>query len=327
MPTVESRSRLLGFCLLGLAGCLVGLSVLGPLVAGVIHWRIRPTILGQLYGLDTVSLAVVAPVAAAAGVLALRGRTTGALLGLAPAAYAVYMVPQYVLGPDYAHLAGNNERWFPLLLVLFALGVVSAALAWSWLTAAAPPGPARLESLVGRRLLPAVAAVVFVRYLPTLADWMSTSPQAKDYLAGPNFSWAIALLDLGVALPATVAVCVGYRRGAGWARRGLYALTGWFALVGAAVAGMAIAMQLRHDPAMTVPHMVVMSVLGGLLIALATALYAPVLRPTATQPTPPGRTARSTARITGARSPSHVADAPGHARSPRRGTGQRSMQP
>src|SRR4051794_29958470 len=113
---------------------------------------------------------------------------------------------------------------------------------------------------------------------------MSPDPQAKDYLAGPNFSWTIALLDLGVALPATIAVCTGYRRAASWGRAGLYALTGWFALVGAAVAGMAIAMQLRDDPAMTVPQMLVMVILGGVLIALAAVLYAPAVRHRMTVP-------------------------------------------
>src|SRR3954470_17462048 len=178
MSTVASRLRMLGACLLALAGCLVALSVLGPLITGVIQWRIGPTILSQLYGLDAVSLIVVAPLAAVAGVSTLRGRPAGALLGFAPAAYAVYMVPQYLLGPDYAHVAGDNERWFPLLLVVFALGVVAAMLAWSQLRLWEPPGSTRLESLVGLRLLPAAATVVFVRYIPTLADWMSATPTA-----------------------------------------------------------------------------------------------------------------------------------------------------
>jgi hypothetical protein len=192
------------------------------------------------------------------------------------------MVPQYVLGPDYAHLPGDNERWFPLLLAVFVLGVVAALLAWSRLATVELRGSARAEALVGRRLLPAVLAVVFIRYLPTLADWMSAKPTARDYLAGPNFSWTIALLDLGLALPASAAVCIGYRRGAGWARRGLYALTSWFATVGVAVAGMAIAMQLRDDPSMTLAQMLLMVLLGALLLALAVILYVPLLRRVAT---------------------------------------------
>src|SRR3954447_18364744 len=130
MRTIDSRPRWLGVCLLAPAASLTALSVLGPLIAGVIHWRIRPTILSQLYGVDAVSLMLVAPLAAVAGALSRRGRPLGALLGVGPAAYAVYMVPQYLLGPDYAHVAGDNERWFPLLLIVFELGVVAAVLAW-----------------------------------------------------------------------------------------------------------------------------------------------------------------------------------------------------
>ena len=133
MSTFDSRARWLGVSLFAVAASLVAVSVLGPLVVGVIHWRIRPAILSQLYGLDAVSLAVVAPLAALAGALSFRGRPLGALLGFGPAAYTVYMVPQYVLGPDYAHVAGDNERWFPLLLALFVLGVVGATLAWTQL--------------------------------------------------------------------------------------------------------------------------------------------------------------------------------------------------
>ena len=89
--------------------------------------------------------------------------------------------------------------------------------------------------------------------------------------------FALSAASLGVALPATVAVCAGYRRRAAWARRGLYALTGWFALVGTAVAGMAIAMQLRDDPAMAPPQLALMIVLGAVLVAQALVLYLPAL--------------------------------------------------
>jgi hypothetical protein len=61
-----------------------------------------------LHGLDAVSFAVVAPLAGAAGVLSLRGRPLGALLGFAPAAYAFYMAPQYVLGPDWRDPDSNR---------------------------------------------------------------------------------------------------------------------------------------------------------------------------------------------------------------------------
>jgi hypothetical protein len=291
MCTPRPAGRWLARCLLVVGAALVAVAVLGPLVTGAIHWRIRPTVLNQLYGLDAVSLFLVAPTAGLAARLVARGSRRAPLLALAVCGYAVYVVPQYVLGPDYSHSPGDNERWFPLLLVLFAVGVIGAVLSWVESAHGAPTEPASPgEQRIGRVLLPAVAAVVFVRYIPALADWMSGSPRAKDYLAGPGFSWAIGLLDLGVALPATAAVCIGYRRGAGWARRALYALTAWFALVGAAVAGMAIAMQVRGDSAMTAPKMGLMAVLGGALVSLAMNLWVPAVnapRPAAGRSRPP----------------------------------------
>jgi hypothetical protein len=101
----------LGAALLALAVGVATLSLLGPLVSGVIDYRITDLILNQLIGLDAVSLALVAPLAALAGVLTLRGHALGPVLALGPATYVAYMVPQYVLGPDYLNQTGNNEQF------------------------------------------------------------------------------------------------------------------------------------------------------------------------------------------------------------------------
>jgi hypothetical protein len=268
----------LGAALLAVAGCVASLSLLGPLVTGVIDYRITDLVLSQLIGLDAVSLALVAPLAALAGVLTLRGHALGPVLALGPAAYVAYMVPQYVLGPDYLNLAGNNERFFGLLLALFVLGVCGAITAWAAIDLSRLPVSNARERLVGRVLLPIAAVMVFGRYALALADWMSATPTAKDYLAGPTFGWTIALLDLGLALPASVAVCIGVRRDARWAQKGLYAIVAWYALVGTAVAAMAISMYVRDDSTMFAAQMAIMSVLGAALVALFLLLHAPLLR-------------------------------------------------
>ena len=61
---------------------------------------------------------LVAPAAALAGILSLRGHPAGPLLALGPAAYAAYMFVQYVLGPEYDHYSlavllgcGTSGRW------------------------------------------------------------------------------------------------------------------------------------------------------------------------------------------------------------------------
>jgi H+/Cl- antiporter ClcA len=102
------------------------------------------------------------------------------VLALDPAAYVAYMVPQYVLGPDYLNLAGDNERFFGLLLALFVLGVCGAITAWAAIDLSRLPASKARERDVGRVLLPIAAVLVFGRYAPALADWMSATPTAKD---------------------------------------------------------------------------------------------------------------------------------------------------
>ena len=104
-------------------------------------------------------------------------------------------------------------------------------------------------------------------------------PEDPGYLAGPTFSWAIALLDLGVFLPATVAACAGLVRGAPWAHKALYTVVGWFGLVGPAVAGMAIAMYANGDPNASGANVVFMTALGLVFAALAVFLYRALFRP------------------------------------------------
>src|SRR5207249_655637 len=110
-------------------------------------------------------------------------------------------------------------------------------------------------------------------YVPALADWMSATPEDDVYLAGPGFAWAIATLDLGVFLPATLAACIGLFRGDRWAQKLAYVVVGWFGLVGPAVAAMAITMYVNDDPSASGGNAVFMITLGVAFSALALFLY------------------------------------------------------
>jgi hypothetical protein len=140
----------LAFGLFGLAAGLATVSLLGPLVSGIIEYHVGETLRNQTIGLDAVGLAVVAPLAVVAGRLALRGHAAGPALGLGIGTFTTYMFVQYILGPDYLGLPGNNELLFPLYLALFALGWVVALTAWHALDAERlrrPPNQARLLAL------------------------------------------------------------------------------------------------------------------------------------------------------------------------------------
>ena len=274
--TDQARTRtapLLAVGLVVIAFGLAAVALLGPLASGAIEYRVTETLRNQTIGLDAVSLVVVAPVALTAAALVLRGWVVGFALALAVGAYTSYMFVQYILGPDYGHLAGNNQRLFPLCLLLFAAGWLVALAAWNAIDSERLASSRPRERLLGRIFLPALALVAFVRYLPSLADWMSANPTDKGYLAGPSFSWAIAMLDLGVFLPATVATCVGLTRGLPWARKALYTIVGWFGLVGLAVAAMSIAMVVNDDPTASTGITVFMIALGLVFLVFGVSVF------------------------------------------------------
>ena len=118
--TRATASRGLVFGLVVIAVGLVAVALLGPLVSGVIDYRVTETLRNQLIELDAVSLFVVAPLGLAAAALVLRGRMLSFALALGIGAYTSYMFVQYIVGPDYGHLVGMA----PLGLVLFALALV-----------------------------------------------------------------------------------------------------------------------------------------------------------------------------------------------------------
>jgi hypothetical protein len=274
---VGRPSRWLASGLAAIGFGLAAVALLGPLVTELIDYRVSETLRNQTIGLDAVSLFFVAPLALIAAVLVMRRHIAGPVLAVSVGAYTSYMFLQYILGPDYANRGGNNERLFPLALFLFALGWGVALTAWNAVDVERLPRSRRREWRIGRFILLVLALAAFGRYVPSLIDWMSSSPEDKNYLAGPSFSWAIAMLDLGVFLPATVATCVGLVRGSRWAGKALCTVVGWFGLVGAAVAAMAITMYIKDDPIASGVNTVFMSVLGGafLLVAL---FYRPLLR-------------------------------------------------
>jgi hypothetical protein len=256
---------------------LAGVALLGPLLGDLVEYRVTETFRNQTIGLDAVSLVIVAPLSLFAAVLAHRGHVAGPVSALGIGAYTTYMLLQYILGPDYAALAGNNERLFPLYLLLFAAGWLVALGGWRAIDDRRLAASRRRDRLLGRVVLPALAFVTFSRYVPSIADALSATPD-QAYLAGPSFFWAIAMLDLGVLLPAVVIACVALARGTPWAHKALYLVVGWLGLVGPAVAGMAIAMHINDDPTTTTGGTVLMIVLGLAYAALAVAVFRPLFR-------------------------------------------------
>ena len=93
------------------------------------------------------------------------------------------------------------------------------------------------------------------RHLRTLVDASSAPIGSVESCANTPRSHEVCRvsgiygMDLGIVVPVTVPTAVGVARRAGWATRAMYALLGWGALLGSAVAAMGVVMVARDDPA------------------------------------------------------------------------------
>ena len=114
--------------------------------------------------------------------------------------------------------------------------------------------------------------------VPGIIDVAGDDPSAADYREAPTFYWTIALLDLGIGLPATIAGCLALRRGWGWGRKLIYAVAGGLALVGSAVGAMAITMHVMTSPIRRSAPPRAMTALGLVFAGLALVLYRPLIR-------------------------------------------------
>jgi len=273
---VVRRQYWLAYALFGLAGGLVANTVLGPLFTGTIAYHYSESLINQGIAVDAVALAG-AVIAVVAAFLVKRGHRAGPVLALIPGAFTAYMSPQYLIGPDYLGLPGNNERFFLLHLGLFVLGLGVILAAWSavdreWL---AP------QSRVSDRkriwvMLGVAGFIVLGRWLPAVLDLTSGQPTNPDFLENPTAYLLIGILDLGLVVPAAIVAAVGLGRGAQWARTAAYAVIGWFALVPASVAAMSITMWINDDPNADSGTMTLFVVAAVVFTAGAALLYRPL---------------------------------------------------
>jgi hypothetical protein len=241
-------------------------------VLKVITFRTSVHLENQFVGGEVVSLGVVAPAAIAAGVLLLRGHRLAPALALGPALYAVYTYTTAVIGQEYARYDGNVERFFPLFVGLVAGGVAIAAAAWSQLGEADVPIPTDglRRTLAGTFLvLGGFFALAWAQQIRLVV----TGHPSAEYLEGPTLFWLIKLLDLGFVIPALVATGVGLLRRRSAAIKAAYGLSGFATCLAGAIAGMAVAMEIKDDPssqpallAITLPATVGLAVLTWRLL-------------------------------------------------------------
>ena len=278
MNAVDHRHRFFAYGLFVLALGLAVNSLLGPLATTTIRYRYSDSMINQAIGLDAVALFAVAPIAVVAGWLILRGHLAGPVIGFVPTTFAAYMAPQYMVGPDYLGLDGNNEQFFVFHLALFVLSGVLAIGAWSTVERSQLQPATRASDRRRSLILAGVVIFILFRWVPALIELTGGDPSSDAYIDNPTAFVLIGVLDLGFVAPAAIAATIGIRRGAQWGREATYAVIGWFALVPVAVAAMAITMQVNDDPN-AAGGVTVLLVAAAVVFTLgAVLLFAPLFR-------------------------------------------------
>lgn len=265
-----------GFVALGVL--ITAYVVMGPLVLGVIDFRTSASGLNQIRGGDLAALLIVVPSCLAVAHLAWRGHRAAPTLGLAPAAFAMYTYSQLILGNEFLRLPGNVERYFPLLWTIFVVAAALTITCWSRVPVEdLPRPPRRLEKQTGVLLLVIAGFVVVGLHLPGLIDAWSADPSGPAYLATPTTFWVVKFYDLGLVVPAAVAVGIGLLRSSVWARKPAYAILGGYVLLGWSVTGMAWMMFASGDPDASLVLALAMTSLSTAGAVFATHLYRPLL--------------------------------------------------
>lgn len=279
---MDTRKPLIA-CLIALAAGLAVNSLLGPLALDVIRYHWSDTIDNQGIGLDAVALVFVAPLCLLSARLVHRGRPAGYALALGPASFALYMLPQYVIGPEYLSMPGNNERFFALHYGLFIVAGAAFLLAWNGLKSTDLPALTTAQRRGAAAFLLAFPLfLVFAMYLKSFADALSAHPARAEYVDNPTPFWVISFLDLAIAAPAAAVSGWALLRGLPWAKKALYALVGWFALVPPSVAAMGVAMLARDDANASVGSTVAFVLFALVFAAFALWLYRPLFAQRAT---------------------------------------------
>ena len=283
----DRRERRLGTTLVALGAGIATAAILGPLILDILVYRTSDTTLHQIVGGDLAALVVVAPTCAAAAALALRGHPAAPVLALAPAVFALYTYAQLIVGNEYLRLPGNVEAFFPLLLGIFVTAGVVAVTAWNAASGDDLPAvPPRVERAGAWLLLAIAAFVVLVLHARSYVDAVDGHPTSVQYVSSPTPFWLVKLMDLGIVVPAAVAVAVGLLRHRPWARKPTYAILGAYTLLAASVTGMAAVMSLTGESDASAATLGGAAAMTLALAAFSVRLYAPLFRPPATPAAP-----------------------------------------
>jgi hypothetical protein len=205
------------------------------------------------------------------------------------------IVPGSTIDPDPAGIEVNSRE--PVAVLLRDLRTSPQGLAGreaARRTVVHGLTSAGADRTAGIVLLAIAAFVVVGLHLPNFVDAMRDQPTSVQYLSSPTAFWLVKFMDLGIVVPAALAVGIGALRHRPWARKPMYTLVGAYTLIGASVhrcigasvhrcigasvTGMAIVMTARKDPDASASVIAGSALTTALLAAITCYLYRTLFR-------------------------------------------------
>lgn len=247
--------------------------ILGPLILGVIKFRLPELLVNQYIGGEVVTLILAAPALIAAGVLWRRDDPLAPVLSIGPAAYTVYTFITAIAGQEYALYDGNAEKAFPLYAALILGGTLIVAIAGSELMRTDAPMPPQGLRKITAGVLLAIAIFFAFAWSAQIAQVYRGDPPS-EYAEGPALFWLIKLMDLGFLLPAFLAAGIGLLKVHPVAIRLSYGMVCYAVCMSGAILGMAVAMVMKDDPAASTGMIAFLMPVTALLAFLAWRLLA-----------------------------------------------------
>lgn len=174
-------------------------AVLGPLLAGRVHFHMSSDALVQYVGGEVVTV-VVAVVLLASVPGWWAGWHWVPAVAAGASAYVAYTFATVVLGQEYARYPGNVEKAFLLYVAITAAAVALLVTSYRVLSAAGGlDGPRRATGWV----LVAIGAVIALLWLGQVAGFYRTGP-TEEYQSATALFWLIKYLDVGVVIPLAI---------------------------------------------------------------------------------------------------------------------------
>jgi hypothetical protein len=270
METQEFRfeDKIVG-CVAALCALVLAfLSLMGPLVLGMIRYRTSENAILQVEGQDLVNLVLIVPVCLTGGVLAFRGSPKASRWLMFLPIYLIYMAIAYGIGAEWSdpRYTGNNERYAFFFIFLMIAGIVFLLYSVPRLKAEEAPELGARGKLVYSVLFVAFILIFTGMWSGQILEVMRTGA-GGDYDGARTGFWTIRILDMGVSIPLGLlsVYLIWARPKTGFSVQRLF--YGFFLTQITAVLAMMLFMFARRDPQADVGKAVVFACIGAIVYA------------------------------------------------------------